>query len=234
MSFQYKTGQVPFEKADTTLPLSSLLGYINKRILFPAFGSGRNPLEQRVIKRIRCSFFQDSLSTKNHHDYLFFDLHSITLENLSEYPNLGPKSVKYFYEMYAEHAEPTISTSNFDISKTNEVSGSFEEVDGVVFENYIDKAHEFCIFTLNRQIYIKYCGHLIPFTDIIRFHELEGSEEIMFKLKFRITFITRMDCEINFEQYKKGDPAIIEIGEDDINQVEAQRLIQIFNTFNPS
>jgi hypothetical protein len=248
MSFQYKPGQVPFEKADRTKSFNELLGVVPEHISFPHFSEGKSKIENKVISRIRrCYLNDDNAYQRNIKlEYTYSSLGNITLNTCFEISYFGLESVLRFYKMYAEHAEPTTETFNLETLKTGELSGSFEQIDDyetpVPFESYIKKAHDFCIFTLNGEIYIKYYGHLIPFTDIIRFHELEGSvihiiqgsEEIMFKLKFRITFITRMDCEIDFEQYKKGDPAIIEIGEDDINQVEAQKLIQIFNTFNPS
>jgi hypothetical protein len=74
---------------------------------------------------------------------------------------------------------------------------------------------------------------LIPFKDIVEFNELESARG-SHKLELGISYIVRTDCNIDEVLYKAGSRVTIEVVKDNIDEKEAQKLIQIFNTFNPS
>jgi hypothetical protein len=237
MSFQYKDGQVPFVEADKDKSFEELLGDVNSTTVLPRKGKYETPTKTRAflgLKRIVQKYWR-----MDAHNFLICELYETTINHLLSYQTFGPKSVEVIYEMYAEHAvpikSPDVEQFNLNSSETGELINQIDAYETpVVFESYIKKAHDFCVFTLNGEIYIKFFGLLIPFTSIVQFDELESNEELVHNLRLEITFITRIDCEVQGEQYKKDDPAIIHIEEYEINQVETQKLIQIFNTFNPS
>jgi hypothetical protein len=101
----------------------------------------------------------------------------------------------------------------------------------VDYEEYTNQIKEFCLFTLNREIYLRCYLFLIPFKDIVEFNELEGDDGV---LEIDITYIVRADCTIYHVQYRAGSIVTIEVPKCIIDEKEAQKLIQIFNTFNPS
>jgi hypothetical protein len=141
MSFQYKPGQVPFEKADRSKSFNELLGVVPEHISFPHFSEGKSKIENKVISRIRrCYLKDDKVYQRNIKlNFTYSSLGNITLNTCFEISYFGLESVQRFYEMYAEHAEPTTKSFNLETSKTGELSGSFDQVNAESEFKYIDK-----------------------------------------------------------------------------------------------
>jgi hypothetical protein len=90
MSFQYKTGQVPFEKADRTKSFQELLGEVSSSIVLPVMRKYETPLKTRAflgLRRIIQKYWV--MDEKN---FSISGLSHITIDHLLSYLQFGSKA----------------------------------------------------------------------------------------------------------------------------------------------
>lgn len=204
-----------FENVNQNITLADVFGEVSKSLLFPKHGEGKNPIENRVIKSVRGYLLGESYSTltKNSRNLSLIELGKLKIKEIPEFINFGQKSVQWLHEYYASHATPVDSSMEKQVDPSTKIK-------------------QFCVFKLDGATYLKYRYRITPFSDIIELHffgednrqmqSLLQKQEGKFPVILSITYKTKDEAE----PIKR-----LNITESEVDDVELQKLIDIFNTY---
>jgi hypothetical protein len=211
MSFQYKPGQIPFEEANQHTPFVELLGEVSENIEFPRHGSGINSVANRVIRAARKRLNEEEFHAYESKPWPLKKFEKYTIIQIIKKKDLGINSAKWIYEHYASHATPVESK----MEKPNQVDPS-------------NKIKEFCMFKVDGVTYLKYHCRIIPFSDIQAFEFYDEENRLLQKKEGEIPDI----LSIAYKSKDMDDPIkYLFISEIEVDDVELQKLIDIFNTY---
>jgi hypothetical protein len=207
-----------FENVSSDVTLAEVYGEVQVlHLLFPRHGEGKNPIENRVIKCVRGYLLGESYSTltKNSRNLSLIELGKLKIKEIPEFINFGQKSVQWLHEYYASHANPVESK----MEKPAQVDP-------------LNKIKRFCVFKVDGVTYLKYNYRIIPFSDILELNffdeenrqvqSLLQKQEGKFPVILAITYKTKDEAE----PIKR-----LNITEREVDDVELQKLIDIFNTY---